>query len=87
LDYLDGLLNENGRIIIADTMFESKKYKESLFKYVKNSKAFNLLKDLNTEYYELKEDICGLFKDLNYTFEAVKMNKYVWLISATKNTI
>ncbi|KXG77777.1 class I SAM-dependent methyltransferase [Thermotalea metallivorans] len=84
LVYLDGLLKDGGKIIIADTMFESEEYKKSLLDRVKSSGAFNLLKDLNTEYYEYVEDICQLFRELNYQLEAEKMNQYVWMISASK---
>lgn len=82
--YLDSILNEKGRIVIADTMFESTQYKLDLLKYVESMKAFNLLNDLNTEYYEYVKDICEIFEELNYTFEMKKMNKYVWIISAEK---
>ncbi|QEK13348.1 class I SAM-dependent methyltransferase [Crassaminicella thermophila] len=84
LIYLDSILNEKGRMIIADTMFESLAYKSNLLKYVASMKSFKLLNDLNTEYYECVEDICQLFKEQNYSFETIKMNKYVWIISAEK---
>lgn len=84
LEYLDSKLNNNGKIVIADTMFESIEYKEKLLKYVESNKCFNLLNDLKTEYYELLDDICILFKELNYSYSLKKMNKYVWIISAIK---
>lgn len=85
--YLDSLLAEDGKIVIADTMFETKEYKQKLYEYVENTKAFNLLKDLNTEYYEYLDDICSLFKNLNYSIKKVKMNKYVWIVTASKGGI
>lgn len=84
LEYLDSKLNNNGKIVIADTMFESDEYKENLLKYVESNKCFNLLNDLKTEYYELLDDLCVLFKELNYSYSLKKMNKYVWIISAVK---
>jgi len=84
LQYLDSFLHVGGKIVIADTMFESKEYKSDLFKYVEQSKAFNLLNDLNSEYYEYLEDLLAIFKELNYTYEANKVNKYVWVVSAQK---
>ncbi|MBB6215217.1 ubiquinone/menaquinone biosynthesis C-methylase UbiE [Anaerosolibacter carboniphilus] len=84
LRYLDGLLHKNGKIIIADTMFESKAYKENLLEYVKACGTLNLLKDLNSEYYEYLDDLRQLLGEMNYTYETVKMNKYVWIISAIK---
>lgn len=84
IKYLDGFLNTSGKIVIADTMFSSPQYKESLLNYVEDSKAYNLLKDLNTEYYEYIDDMLILFKDLNYSLEYRQVNKYVWIIVATK---
>ncbi|KPU27290.1 methyltransferase [Caloranaerobacter sp. TR13] len=84
LEYLDKKLNNNGKIVIADTMFESIEYKKNLLKYVELNECFNLLNDLKTEYYELLDDLCVLFKELNYSYSLKKMNKYVWVISAVK---
>lgn len=84
IKYLDGLLNDNGKIVISDTMFESKEYKNSLYKHVEKSNAFNLLNDLKTEFYEYLQDILILFTELNYYVEAKKINKYVWVITAYK---
>lgn len=84
LKYLDSFLRDNGKIVIADTMFESVEYKKDLLENVQSMKALNLLNDLNTEYYEYLDDVCSIFKNLNYTFETRKMNKYVWIISAKK---
>ena len=86
IKYLDGFLKDHGKLIIADTMFNSPRYKEELLKHVEDSKTFNLLNDLNTEYYEYLDDIFRLFKDLNYTIEHKQMNKYVWIIVASKKT-
>lgn len=84
LIYLDSLLNRKGKIVIADTMFISKDYKEALHKKVKEEGALNLLNDLQTEYYELLEDVTGLFDKFKYTYEVKQMNQYVWLILAEK---
>lgn len=84
LVYLDGLLNEGGKIVIADTMFSSLQYKKDLYKQVEQDGAVNLLNDLNTEYYELLDDVTGLFEKLGYTYKVEQMNKYVWTILAQK---
>ncbi|HHW68666.1 MAG TPA: class I SAM-dependent methyltransferase [Epulopiscium sp.] len=82
---MDGLLKPDGKIVIADTMFESKKYKLKLIEKVKADRAFNLLKDLYTEYYELIEDLIQIFRAQGYTYEIEKMNSYVWILTAQKN--
>lgn len=84
IKYLDNFLAEGGKIVIADTMFESIEYKEQLLRSVEADGATNLLKDLNTEYYEMLEDIVKLFEDLNYSITAEKLNRYVWIVTATK---
>lgn len=83
-NYLDGFLKPGGRIVIADTMFSSENYKHELFKAVKQAGASNLWHDLNTEYYELLEDITQLFRTLGYSVHACQMNKYVWIVTAQK---
>lgn len=84
IKYLDGFLKPNGKIVIADTMFSSPQYKNDLLNYVERSKAYNLLRDLNTEYYEYIGDMLMLFKDLDYSLEYRQVNKYVWIIVAAK---
>ncbi|WP_129600514.1 class I SAM-dependent methyltransferase [Anaerophilus nitritogenes] len=82
--YLDSFLKEGGKVVIADTMFESKKYKKALYKEVENEKKLHLLNDLNTEYYEYIEDISKIFEDLDYRMDRKKMNKYVWIMTCYK---
>ena len=84
IKYLDSFLKDNGKIIIADTMFSSPQYKDALLEYVKDTQALNLFNDLNTEYYEYLDDIFRLFKDLNYSLDYKQMNKYVWIITAIR---
>jgi ubiquinone/menaquinone biosynthesis C-methylase UbiE len=84
IEYLDRFLSKEGKIVIADTMFESEEYKRELYKKVEASKSFSLLNDLNTEYYEYLSDICKILEEFDYRIHTTKMNKYVWIISATK---
>ncbi len=84
LKYLDTLLNVGGKIVVADTMFSSKEYKKELYQQVENDGALNLLNDLNTEYYEMLNDVTAIFDRLGYNYTVKQMNKYVWIISAQK---
>ncbi|ABW18623.1 class I SAM-dependent methyltransferase [Alkaliphilus oremlandii] len=84
LTYLDSFLNQSGKIVIADTMFESEEYKRELLNKVEKDRAYNLLEDLKAEYYEYINDITDIFLNLGYSFTISKMNKYVWIICATK---
>ncbi|SET05736.1 putative AdoMet-dependent methyltransferase [Natronincola peptidivorans] len=87
ITYLDAFLKPAGKLVIADTMFESPEYKKALHQHVKNSEAYGLLEDLRSEYYEYVDDIKKVLHDLGYSLEAKKMNKYVWIITASKGTI
>ncbi len=82
IQYLSGFLKTKGKLIIVDTMFESIGYKNQLLKRVESAGLYNLLSDLNTEYYELIEDITALLTEFGFTFSLQKMNSYVWMVSA-----
>ncbi len=82
--YLDTFLAPKGRIVIADTMYSSLDYKQELHQDVERSGSVNLLQDLQTEFFELLEDITNIFVNLGYTYEKMQMNKYVWIIAAQK---
>ncbi|WP_350343998.1 class I SAM-dependent methyltransferase [Proteinivorax tanatarense] len=84
IQYLKRHLNPGGRIVIADTMFESAKYKKELYSSVKKNGQFNLLEDLNSEYYELLESVTSIFEDFNFQFNTKKMNEFVWVITAQR---
>lgn len=63
---MKSLLNDNGQIVIADTMFESSYYKEKLLFHVEQTGATNLLNDLNTEYYEILDDVVDLLSECGF---------------------
>jgi len=82
--YLKTHLNPSGRIVTADTMFESKAYKEALLKHVEEESAQTLLDDLNHEYYEYLEDMVNMFEQAGFHVKKLKMNKYVWILTAKR---
>lgn len=84
IGYLDSRLTTSGRIVLADTMFRSVSDKQRIYDEAKRSGSMNLLHDLQTEYYELLDDVTRIFADLGYSYDAVQMNKFVWIISAKK---
>ncbi len=84
INYLSSFLTPKGKIVIADTMFESQEYKDNLHNYVKNCNASNLLADLQSEFYELRDDILNIFENNNFSYTKEKINKYVWIITASK---
>lgn len=80
--YLKGFLREKGKLIIADTMFESIDYKNQLLKKVEAYGYQQLLVDLNSEYYELVEDLTDLLAELQFSYDKKQMNTFVWMITA-----
>lgn len=85
LGAMNDRLNKDGAIIIADTMFSSVKEKRRILSDVKASNFLGLLNDLNTEYYEILDEILLLFRELNFAIEVENMNEFVWIIKAYKN--
>ncbi|ERJ12868.1 class I SAM-dependent methyltransferase [Haloplasma contractile] len=84
VNYLNQFIKPAGKLIIADSMFETPAYKEGLLKTVRNQNAKRLLYDLETEFYEYLDDMFNLFSQLNYEVTVTKKNKYVWILVATK---
>lgn len=84
LAYLDTRLEPGGKIVIADTMFGTQDCRQNLLARAETRGFKSLLNDLETEFYELVEDITRLFSDLQYTYDTEQMNQYVWLIIARK---
>lgn len=76
-------LKPGGQIIFVDTAFASLKDREQILERVKAQSAHNLLEDLQTEYYELLDDLLALFKGEGFTVESEQLNRYVWLIHAS----
>lgn len=74
------VLNEDGKLIFADTAYQSEETKQELLQRVSQQEKLNLLEDLKTEYYELIEDLQHLFQNQGFTFSAQQLNRFVWLI-------
>ena len=78
------LLKKNGKIIFADTMYKDIESKRAIIMEAEEKRFFNLLHDLNTEYYPLKETLEGLFDKNGFQVSFEPLNKFVWLIEAIK---
>lgn len=76
------LLADNGRIVFADTLFDSEFAREQIQHEAKEKGYFNLLKDLQTEYYPLRKELYRIFRKYDFIPYFRQMNKYVWLIVA-----
>jgi putative AdoMet-dependent methyltransferase len=78
------LLNENGKIVFADTVFESEKQRNLQLKNVEKQGHYNLLQDLQTEYYTTIGMLDEMFTNNGFSVTFERLNLYVWLIKAEK---
>lgn len=78
------LLTEKGKVVFADTMFESPISKEDIIKEANKKGYTNLIEDLNREYYPTIGTLQELFKKNNFHVTFKKMNEFVWLAIAEK---
>ncbi|KAA1039284.1 pyridoxal-phosphate dependent enzyme [Macrococcus equipercicus] len=80
------LLNDGGRIVILDTMFNSRDEKQHIIRHYEALGHHHLVEDLNREYYPLKETIMAIAKQHGFNFESVQLNNFAHLTVLTKKT-
>jgi len=78
------LLPVGGKVVFADTMFESEAVRQSLIEQAKQAGFADLKADLEREYYPLIPDIARLFEDAGFATEFVQYNDFVWILEAVK---
>ncbi|MFC7372732.1 class I SAM-dependent DNA methyltransferase [Fictibacillus iocasae] len=78
------LLEQNGKIVFADTAYLHDEDRKSRHAIVQEQGFMNLLKDLQTEYYTTLEVLRSLFTKHGFSVSFTKMNEYVWLMEAVK---
>ncbi|ASK60907.1 SAM-dependent methyltransferase [Virgibacillus phasianinus] len=78
------VLTKRGKVVFADTMFESSIAKENIIEEA-NKKGFaDLIEDLNREYYSSIGTMQELFEKNQFHVTFKKMNEFVWLVIAEK---
>lgn len=79
------LLPTGGKVVFADTVFETDKAKQDMIETVERQGYRNLLKDLQSEYYTTIPVLRRLFVENGFS-EATfsQLNQFVWLIEAVK---
>lgn len=77
-------LPAGGKVVFADTLFESEEAKKEIIAFEQARGHANLVEDLNREYYTTVPVMEKLITDAGFTVELSKMNNYVFLIDATK---
>jgi putative AdoMet-dependent methyltransferase len=76
------ILRPNGVIVFADTCYESEEAKAKIIARVRDQGKQNLLRDLETEFYELHDDLRQAFQQAGFSVSFSPMNRFVWLMTA-----
>ncbi|WP_042345746.1 class I SAM-dependent methyltransferase [Bacillus massiliigorillae] len=78
------LLGVNGKIVFADTMYESKEAHYIAIEDAKKQGFMQLAKDLQTEYYTTIPYLQTVFEDNGFTVSFKRSNQFVWILEAIK---
>lgn len=78
------VLTDLGTIVFADTCYRDEESKREIHERVRKQERWNLLHDLQTEFYEQIADLEGIFKQENFQVEWKQLNRFVWLFIAKK---
>lgn len=78
------LLQDNGKIVFADTVFLNDAYKQEIIFEAKNKGYEHLIRDLQSEYYTTIPKMTHIFDEAGFHVKFRSMNKFVWIFEATK---
>jgi putative AdoMet-dependent methyltransferase len=78
------LLSKGGRIVFADTMFESVEDYKNAIVNAKEEGFHNLAKDLETEYYTTIPILTRILEKSGFTVSFKRFNDFVWLMEGEK---
>lgn len=79
------ILPLHGKIIFADTVFETEKAKKDTIEAAEKKGYYRLARDLKREYYTTIDVLRQVFSQFHFDVTFEKMNDFVWLLVATKN--
>lgn len=79
-------LPAGGKVVFADTVFESLQAKQQKVDFEASRGYANLVEDLNREYYTTLPAMKELIEAAGFSVEFTQLNGYVWLINATKKS-
>ncbi|AQQ54351.1 class I SAM-dependent methyltransferase [Planococcus lenghuensis] len=77
-------LPAGGKVVFADTVFESEEAKQERIRYEESRGFKDLVEDLNREYYTTLPVMQDIFESVGFAVEFTQLNDYVWLMDATK---
>lgn len=78
------ILNSNGKIVFADTMFTDQETFDRTIRDAIDRGYNNLAKDLQSEYYTLIPIMQSIFEDNGFHVTFTRQNHFVWIVEATK---
>jgi putative AdoMet-dependent methyltransferase len=78
------LLKVGGKIVFADTMFQSKEGHQQAITDAKQLGDHNLANDLSTEYYTTTPFLEKVLEENGFTVTFDKCNQFVWIMDAEK---
>jgi putative AdoMet-dependent methyltransferase len=78
------ILDAGGKLIFADTMYQSKAHQKQAIKDAIDAKFLNLAKDLQTEYYTTIPFLRSVLKENNFEVSFERCNDFVWIMEAVK---
>ncbi|HLS10106.1 class I SAM-dependent methyltransferase [Lentibacillus sp.] len=79
------LLRAMGKIVFADTLFETAERKELAIKEAQDQGYLDLAEDLQREYYTTLPEMRRIFTANGFRVTFEQMNDFCWLIIAVKN--
>lgn len=77
-------LETGGKVVFADTMFESQEALEQKIVQAKEHQFYTLANDLEREYYTLIPTLLNLFNLAGFNVSIEQMNEYVWIVEGEK---
>ncbi|MGO1057527.1 class I SAM-dependent DNA methyltransferase [Planococcus sp. FY231025] len=80
------MLPAGGKVVFADTLFETEEAKQQKIEFESARGYANLVEDLNREYYTTLPVMQQLIEAAGFAVEFTQLNEYVWLINATKRS-
>lgn len=78
------ILPRGGKVVFADTVFESEEAKQGRIVYEEGEGHLNLVEDLKREYYTTVPVLEAIFQENGFDITFTPLNDYVILMDATK---
>ncbi|MGF3103806.1 class I SAM-dependent DNA methyltransferase [Rossellomorea sp. DUT-2] len=78
------LLAHGGKIVFADTMFETDQHYQAAISQAIKKEYYNLAEDLKREYYTTLDVLRELLYQNGFSVTFKQVNTFVWIMEATK---